>query len=259
MKYSFRVFTYIYTVLFIWIINPVAGQESPGNLTDSAGIYSMAMKAYGSDQVFINGINHENYYLNALGHPFLNEDRFYPGFIVIHSKQYNNIQLKFNIFDQNLVIRQDLNNGTPVEFEPPVKFVSEFEINKMHFRKLKDESGREKFFQVVYDGDIKFLNFWSKQRVVSFHNARVSSFRFDEEVKKSYLLLHNTFYRFSSAGSFQKIFPKELIPEIKSFCRKESIRPGKGSDESLKKLTAFCDDLLKRNEKSFSGKPQRTN
>ncbi len=258
MKYSCTVPCMIFTILLSWVCHPAAGQTTGDGLNDSIGIYSLVQNTYGSDQVLINGIYHENYYLNALGHPFLMENRFYPGSVVIHNKLYRNLTLKFNIYDQNIVIRQNLNNNNPVEFEPPVAFISEFMINDMHFKKLKDETGKDRFFQVVYDGNIKLLNAWSKQRVVSFHNVRLSSYRFDEEVKKSFILIGQRLCRFNSSGSFLNLFPKELLPEIKSYCRKESIRPGKGPDENARKLTAFCDGLMKKNVKAIPGQPKRT-
>jgi hypothetical protein len=252
MNFSFPEKILVLITLLLLKFIPLYCQQPVSSSSDSAGIYSQVLKAYRSDQVLINGIYNENYYRNALGHPFMLENRFYPGYIVIHNKRFNNLSLKYNLFEQNVVLVHDLNTSNQVEYIPPVAFVSEFSLNGKLFRRYRNEEGKESFFQVVYDGKIKCLYSWEKERIESFHNARVASYKFNDEVKKSYLLIDNKLFKYRSPGSFIGLFPKELASQIKNFCRKESINLSTAQDLAMAKLLSFCEELTNPGTRSLS-------
>lgn len=238
---------------------PLSGQEKDKPDTEPTGLLQLVQEEYGPDQILFNGIYPENIYRNALGHPFLGENKFFPGHLVAHKRLFDNIYLKYDIFDQNIIITQNPDSENPVKIIPPNKFISEFGINTRLFRKYRGDDGKDRFFQVVYDGEIKCLETWTKERVESFHTEKYSSFRFKDETKKSYLLIDQKFCSFSTLNSFLKYFPKEMKPDLKKFFSTERINLASASDEQIKKLFSFCENLLEKYGKISEHQSARTN
>jgi len=258
--YYFHLGKWLLIAVFVFVLfNKGISQETVQNKIDNSDLYSLIEKNYGSNPVAINGIYHEDYYRNAIGHPFLNENQFVTGYVVIHNKRFDDIQLKYNVYNQNIVIRHDTGVGNPLEIIPPNEFISEFRINGRLFRKYRDETGKEKFFQVVHDGSVKCLFYWSKERTDSFHDTRMLSYRFNEEVRKSYMIINHNLLRFKSKGNFFNLFPAKYKPELITFCRKEAINPVKSADAALGKLIGYYEKLIDADHTGSPGKPDRTN
>ena len=252
----YRLSKYLIPILF-YLFSFVGAycQEPADSISEPEKFYALVENAYGLDQVLINGIYLENVYRNALGYPYLKEDKYELGYIVIHGKRFDNIEIKYNAFDQSLVIRKESKSGTPLEIIPPNEFITEFKLNKKFFRKIPDETGKVKYYQVVYDGSFKCLYHWTKERVESFHDSKTVSYRFLDEVRKSYLLIGGKLLRYKSKGSFLSLFPSQFKPEIAAFCKKESINPVKADDILMNKLFAFYEKLKEKDNKGKTAQP----
>jgi hypothetical protein len=226
---------------------PCSAQESNVLLTDSTDLFSYVQREYGPDQVLINGLYPEDYIMDALGHPFFQDTIFHPGYVILHNQKFDNIYLEYNIFDQNIIVSQPGNENNSFQIIPPNQFISEFKINSKIFRKLCFDGVNEHFFQVVYDGKIKCLYAYSKNRYISYHMQKYSSFKFTNEIRRSYLLIDQKLYEYNTIGSFLKYFPETVKSGIKTFCKKEKLRLSKSSDQEIARLIEFCEAEIRKN------------
>jgi len=224
------------------LLHPALAQENIDILSDSTDLFSFVQREYGADQVLINGLYPEDYIMDALGHPFFQDKLFYPGYIILHNQRYDGVSLQYNIFDQNIIVSQPGYENTPFQVIPPVKFITEFKIADKIFRKYCFDGTNEKFFQVVYDGKIKCLYSFIKKRYVSYHTEKFSSFKFSDDIRKSYLLIDQKLYEYNTLGSYLRLFPEKVKPGIRAYCRKEHIRLPKSSDQEIGKLIEFCEN-----------------
>jgi hypothetical protein len=227
----------------VLMYSQVQAVNAPAGNPDSTDIFTYVQQEYGSDQVLMNGFYPEDYVMDALGHPFLMDKIFYPGYIVLHDQKFNGVFLKYNIFDQNVIVSQTGTEDASLQVIPPNKFISEFKIGDKVFRKMAMDSAGERFFQVVYDGKMKCLFSFSKLRYESYHVNKNSSFKFTKEHKKSWLLTDRGFFRFNSLRSFLKYFPSNAKSGIKDFCRREKLKLSKSSDQQMAKLMEFVEDI----------------
>jgi hypothetical protein len=195
----------------------------------------------------MNGSYPQDYPPDVIGHPFLQDKIFFHGYVVVHNQKFDHLFLKYNIFDQNIIVSLTAADNSPLKVIPPNTFVSEFFLNGKLFRKFCFDGMNEKYYQVVYDGKIKCLFSFSKNRYESFHNSDYRSFKFSGDIKKSWLLIGQNLYPYKTLRSFLQYYPDRLRPEIKTYCRKKKLRLSKSNDQEIKQLMEFCENKIPGN------------
>jgi hypothetical protein len=226
---------------------PGSAQNNNVLHSDTTDLFNFVQREYGPDQVLINGLYPEDYIMDALGHPFFQDTIFHPGYVILHNQKFDNVFLQYNIFDQNIIVSQPGYENNSFQIIPPDKFISEFKIGSKIFRKFCFDGVNEHFFQVVYDGKIKCIYSYAKNRYVSYHMQKYSSFKFTKEIRRSYLLIDQKLYEYNTVGSFLKYFPEKARLEIKAFCKNEKLRLSKSSDQEIARLMVFCEAEIRKN------------
>jgi len=231
-------------VILVLSYHQVDAQKSRGTLSESPDLYNYVLSEYGPDQVLINGLYPEDYILDATGHPFLLDTVFHSGYLVLHHKKFENVYLQYNIFDQNIIVTTHAGENGYLQVIPPNKFVSEFKMDNKLFRKYCFDGANEHYYQVVYDGSIRFLYSYAKKRFVSYNRSKYSTFTFSKEARKSYLLINQKLCEFKNLGSFLQYFPESRVPGIKAYCKKEKINFSRATDQEIEKLMKYCDQEM---------------
>lgn len=238
-------------VYIIYLVFSLAidAQEHPNKIkTSYLELYKSFQNEYGFDQELINGIFYEDQYIGAIGHPFLFENRFYQGSLLYKKKEYTDINLKYNIHEQQLIVYSTINNSN-VWVILPNEFISQFSINDKLFVKLNFPEEGLKFYQLIFESE-KFncLYFWFKQKENSDHKRTVNSFKFTESKKKYYLVVENALKEYKNNTSFVKLFPPEIHSQIKEYLYAHKIKVSKNDDDTVKELMVFCNKLLYTND-----------
>jgi hypothetical protein len=203
---------------------------------------------YGTDPVLVNGKYFENLYRNDLGHPYYITDQFFKGYIIIHQKKIENIQLKYNIFDQTLVVAYN-NDNAPLIFIPPNEFITGFSINGNTFRKFTFSEEMPGFYQDIFVGDaLKIVCGWTKKRYDSYHNKTYKANKFSDGQKKYFVVLNNVHYEPKSNKDFVKIFAEEYQQDIALYMKDKKIKLAKSDSKELEDLGAYTERLLFGNE-----------
>ncbi len=136
-------------LVIIFQLPVVAQQQSDEGRTDYKKLYKSVMDEYGFDQVLVNGIFYEDKYWRKIGHQFYMEDQLYKGAIDLKERNTQGIDMKYDIFDQQLILYVKHNNSL-VRIVPLNDFISAFSIGNKFFSKYNFQ-GEPRFYQVVYD------------------------------------------------------------------------------------------------------------
>lgn len=209
--------------------------------TDYEKLYKSVIEEYGFDQVMVNGINYEDRYSRKIGHQFLMEDQFYRGDLTFRGTEYKGIEMKYDIYDRQIIVNVQ-NNNAQVCFIPPNDFISAFSIGGMVFSKY-DFQGKPGFFQVVFDSEkLKCLYLWYKVKLDS--NRKPGYSEFPRSEKKKYLVLNGTFMTFRNKRSFSERFPEKVRAQVNKYIKVNHINVNRSSDEKMSQLLSYCASLF---------------
>jgi hypothetical protein len=206
-----------------------------------AELHELATEFYGPDQHLVNGIEYVNLHIRSSGHKFLDEDRFYEGRVVIDNKVYHHVFLKYDIYNQQVLLLIRSTSGGHKQIIMNTLRIDEFEINGRIFRKYTFPDAGTRFYQVIGSNEMACLYHFSKLEILNPVDRYTIS-KFTEEKKKSYLYCQSDLNKFKSARSFVRIFPDHQ-PEIKAFIRKNKSRFRKLNDSQMLSLICYCNSL----------------
>lgn len=198
--------------------------------------------SYGPDYNLINGIKYLNLYPNADGHPFFGENQFYTGHLVMADREYQDVYLKYDIYNQNMILQYSPVTGGTAQILLNNDFIHEFKVDGKLFRKYSFSETGTRFFQVVTSGKIYCLYYWEK--VLNYSTTSTSSlYDFTSQKKKAYIVMNSKPYRFKSKKKFLKLFHVQHQKEIKQFIRNNKIWLKNESDGNMRRLLEFCNQL----------------
>lgn len=241
-----RVFLYkIGTILLHFLINPgINAQYNNSQQNLFKQIYSAAEAEYGIDLELVNGVHYERFYLPVLGHPYFLADSFMIGNVVYRGKQYSGLLLKYDIYNQELLVNYTLND-IEIPFYLPEEFISEFNIENRKFVKCSMAGeDRERIYQVLgEDFPVKIFYTWEKFRTRSYHLGS-PSYEFSEGIKSSFLLISKRLVTYYSNRTFIRNFPKDYQRPIKTFIHENKIKVKYSRDSEIDSLIRYCNYIL---------------
>jgi hypothetical protein len=195
-----------------------------------------------SSDNFINGWLYRMQ-TTRLGHPFFKSEDWQSGKLSTESGEYSGIMLKYDLFQDALIIKV-LRNGSlnPVVLNPFM--IKEFTIDNHQFINLNKASGScdeiyPGYFEQIYKGKLIFLYKWKK----SIIDEKVRNGSNFEIIKEKYLFWQGHLYMLKGNASLYRIFPDKKRA-IKEFLGKNGISIRRSGDGSLNQLFEFCDHLL---------------
>jgi hypothetical protein len=206
---------------------------------------SFVDQLYGADYQLINGIRYIHLYPSAEGHPFLGEDRFYPGKLVINNIIYTDVEIKYDICNQKIILQYPHFSGNTDKIILNNEFIDEFEIDGRLFRKYAFTDVVPRFYQVVAPGDIDCIYYWNKELLKGISGN--SFFSYSPEIKISYLVIDHKLYPFRGKRSFVKLFPSKYHKEIISFLKSNNIWFRDANDTNIQHLLVYCNKLVQEN------------
>ncbi len=270
------------TLLFIPVCSQGFSQApSTGVENEYQAVFNTAKEQLGIDPLLMNGVYYENPYYNAKGHPFLGDGDFYIGTVNFRNKTYEDVNLKYDIFNQQLIIDQSrVDNrssvvfqnikyeGVSVKFDENSKqfvinqsgkpkimnqlaneFVSEFSMDGMNFRKIVLEDEEPEFYQVIAEEkSIQCYNYLFKNRFKSQDDADRTIFVFSGKNSKSYLVVDGEVQKFRRNGSFLKQFQGESKSLIRAYIRNNKINVKDAGAPVMTRLIRFCQETLDQNK-----------
>jgi len=242
----YRLAVFLYVVL-LFISAPVCYSQQ--NSFDKQGnLFSLVNNKVDSllanDFILMNARFHINKYPRVKGKPFFEATYDTPGKLVLGKKEYNDIRLMYNIYDQKLsfVVEQKGYNGTILELNNQV--ITRFHLdNKIFVNSFElpilPQTG---FYEEIFLGKhLKVYARWSKDYVESITMQNIGEFT--SQKRKLFFEINGKMVDISSRKMFLKIFEGERN-KIKSFMKGNKIRLFKSNNIDLIKLFSFTDSFL---------------
>ena len=199
--------------------------------------------SYGPDYNLINGIKYLYLYSDIEGHPFFGENQFYAGSLIMANREYQDVYLKYDLFNQDMILQYSPFIGGTNQILLQNEFIHEFKIYDKLFRKYSFPETGTRFYQVVTSGKIYCLYYWEK--ILDY--STLSLYNFSSPKKISYIVKNGKPYRFKRKKQFRKLFPVQHQKEIKQYFRNNRIRLKNEPDGNMGRLLEFCNQLTENN------------
>ena len=198
-------------------------------------------RKYGSDADLVNGEKYFYPYRQSQGDPFFfSEPR--STVILIRDKEFSGQQLRYDIFNQQLILDfQDI-YGASSSLVLRNEWVEAFAFEEQDFVRMKGPEGNPEFFQLVSGGDISCVYKWSKNQQLNLTSG-VQSYYFTEPSKEAFLVIHGKFHPYRSNKAFLKAFDPELQKSVKQFMKETKVKVNKAPDAQIRHLVEYCNSL----------------
>jgi len=195
-------------------------------------------KLFGLDQRLINGVMYRVESPGINGHPFLDDAYFSHGSIQIEELWFADVELAYNVYSQNIVLKyQNVFDGYEY-IELQNEFIRGFRLGSRCFEKRDFPLTGEQFFQVIDAGELKCYYKWTKSI-----NESVYPYTFYEPSRKFYLFRNDQVYAFKFKAAFIKLFPERSRRSIRNHFRETGIRLRDITDSEMLELLHYCIEL----------------
>ena len=200
---------------------------------------------YGSDADLVNGEKYSYPYSQALGDPF-----FFPesrtASITIHEKEFKGQLLRYDIFNQQLILDYENLYGVSASLVLRSEWVESFAFDNQKFKKIEGPEGKSDYFQILGEGQIDCIYLWSKKYLLSLTSGE-QSYYFTDPDRSSFLRIEGQVHPYKSNGNFIKAFDPGLQKPIKKFLKQAKIKVKTASDVQMRHLLEYCNTLSHEN------------
>jgi hypothetical protein len=222
------------------VLHCTLNAQQPGD-TIIAELNALVAESYGPDQHLINGIEYYNLHIRSAGHKFLDKDKFYKGRVVLDKKVYKDVFLKYDIFNQQVLLLIQHPSGGNKQIILNTLRIDEFEINGRIFHKYTFPGTGTLFYQVIGNDEMACFYHFKKEEIPKpVDNYTLSEFT--DAKKKSYIHWQSELHAFKSTRSFVRIFP-EYQSQIQAFVRQNKLRVRKLNDSQMHRLISYCNSI----------------
>jgi len=197
---------------------------------------------YGLDQTLFNGKKYT--FLVPPGtsrHQFIQSQLFSPGNLMLRGKEYRDVSLNYDIYNQQLLLQYADDNFPLNIIEVSKAWLQSFSLGNMNFELLHLEQ-EPHFYQVLGDGQVRILFFWYKTLNLSDVIGK-TNFVFSVPARDAYVLMNGQLKSFKTKRSLVKLFDPGHRQEIKNYLRRNKIKVKKSSDQAMAELINFISKL----------------
>lgn len=202
-------------------LQPLSAQEL---LSQNAAVEALGNwygEAMGNNSRIFSGSEYAIRYDRNVDHQFL-MDGWEEGRILFQGRWYNNLELKFDIVNDQVIFKYfDPSDGRMVMLRPAQERVNEFFITSRHFVRTSPAEAPEisgGFYELIYDGPQKLLLKHSKTEFIDkSRGAPVLGFLYKSKI---YMVHEGAYYPIKGKGSLLKVLEDEK-KALKAFAREQ--------------------------------------
>ncbi len=187
--------------------------------------------------LLINGKRYFKEYPNANGNSYFGTDKWSETWISIQSILFSDVEIKLDIVSDKLIFK--LNMGESIELNP--QLVDSFFINSSLFVTNKDLSLKKNYLEKIHMGNFFYYKTHQKEFIKEYNSF--SPFGKISDIQTTRFIAKNGSYtKVNSKGEFLNLF-KSNKKDIKIFLKKNNINYRRATNDELKKLMVFCENL----------------
>lgn len=234
----------MFATLFLFVIlNSYAQNQTATKPLTSDEVIDYAEFFYGYDDRLLCGQIYQPAHFRAKGHPNFKNDEWQNGRVFIKGSTFEDLNLKYNVFINKLILKADFNSGNVRHVVLNSNFIDSLYIDKHLFINSSTLNINESsmFYEQLYKGSFKVF---IKHNVV-FRDDQSATTPFGKFLKakhKIYLYQNDQIADLSSKKSFLSFF-KLYQREIKKYIRKENFKFKKADNNQLYNLLKYCDEI----------------
>jgi hypothetical protein len=191
------------------------------------------------NQTLYNGKIWRNLYYLVTDDQFLFSKEYLPGILTIRGKTFNNVLLKYDIFNDEVLTPIDSGRIIQLNKELIDSFSLSFQNRNYHFIKMKEDSLKtsKSFFNVLYKGKSTLLLKFGKKIDKLSVEGKYDKFY---QINKIYIVSGEKLNQVSGKGDVLKLFQEDKI-QINDFMKKSKLRISEKEPESFIPVIRFHD------------------
>jgi hypothetical protein len=192
-------------------------------------------------QVLYNGRAWRNLYYKIKGDPFLFTTEILPGSVTVEGKTFNNIPLKYDIYNDELITLTDRGIILQLNKEMIDLFTINYNDKILRFKKLVADSvnSLSGYVNILYDGNISLYIKYRKEILLLAVENKYDMFN---EIDKIYLEKDGKIVQIHGKREFINLFSDQK-QQVQDFIKGNKIRISKKVPESFIPLTEYYDKL----------------
>jgi hypothetical protein len=194
-----------------------------------------------NNQVLFNGKIWRNLYSRVYGTQFLFSSGFLPADISVKGRTFRNINVKYDIFRDELLAETD--NGTIIQMNKEIvdSFSLKYSDLNYHFIRVDSVSELKGYVNVLYSGESSMYVTYKKLIELLAIDRKQDRFY---EKRKMYLVRDGIAEQFSGRSDLLKLFG-ERKKEVKELIRKNHLQTIRGITSSYVAVIKIYDNLLR--------------
>ena len=197
---------------------------------------------YGFDPLLYNGrIYTFSYPWNTSGNQYLTGKEFNKGSITIRGKQYEDLDLNYDIYNQQLLLNYTSAEGASMILEISKSWLNGFSFGQRNFEYIP--AGENRIFQVIRDDSVEIQYFWKKELKLN-NDLGSKTYAFSRPLRSCFVKVNGVNNNYRNNREFSRAFPDAYQKQVSSFLRAQKINVRKASDGQLHELVQFCNSLL---------------
>lgn len=178
---------------------------------------------------------------NTNGDPYFTGKDFITGGVRVRGKSYDSLQLNYDIFNQQLLLKYINMEGATMILEISKSWLETFRLDRLDFEFIPD--GESRIYQVIKSDSVKILYYWKKDlKLDSFHGN--SSFTFSRPIRTCTVMVNGVTGSYRNNREFVKAFPESYRKQLGNYMRMKRINVRKAPDILMKELVQFGNSLL---------------
>lgn len=231
----------IFVLLFLVFCRTSALSENTSSFS-SLCIVASHQDTILENQVLYNGKIWKNLYSLVEDDQFLFSNEFLPGTITISGKTFSDINIKYDLFEDEILTPSDTGGILQLNKELVDSFSVSFQNRTYHFIKMQEDSlmGSQTYFNVLYKGDKCSLLLW--------YNKKIDKLADEGKYDKFYLITRLYFvdrgkiYQISGERDLLKILSEDH-DLVKDFIKKNKLRLSEKKPESFIPVIRYYDTI----------------
>jgi len=197
------------------------------------------------NQILYNGRVWRNLYSRVRGNQFLFTDMFMQGTVSISGKLFTGLELKYDICNDELLIRSNQGIILRLSKEMVDGFTIEYNSRRYDFQKLEEDANEsgEGYFNILYKGRLELLVKYNKNiQLLAIDNT----YDLFDQYHRIYLKKDGEMHLINKKKNIINLFGGNN-KAIMSFIKSRRLKVTRKDPDSFIPLVEFCDNLIEGN------------
>ncbi len=237
--FRFRVLNILLVISFLFFLS--TGSYASGSVNSNSPV--LRTDSVPEIQLLYNGRAWRNLYLSVKEDQFLFANEFLPGTISMNGKQFRNVDLRYDIYKDELLI--PLNRGVIIQLNKEMvdSFSLVFQNRSYLFKNFRNDSLKliKGYLNVLYSGKSSLMVKYRKEIELLAVDKKYDLFFQQHRI---YLVKDGVAYLLSGRRDFLKLLDDQKL-QVRSFIKKYRYRISKNYPDSFVPVIKYYDSLKK--------------